>query len=276
LGFPLASPLGWFPFKEAPFLTKLTLGLKIKLWNCLGFSPFEMFCLRLHSLYEGICFLNPNFSPHSTSEKPSIFVMTSKNEAGQFSSNLRLAQVKSPITKWHTSLIHAYVESQAKIQCAPSHIGARYSQGHKVCTLRCSWNSLEWIPTQCVPWKIPICSHGYSFLLASPSSTMWKHSPLSRIEQVKQTAIQLWQHEEILHLCKPSIHNLSILDPSKLSGLVGLNLALLKDLLLRASTSLVRLGLFIFNKTSNYFGMKRIIECCSFSLSWSSQSFCFS
>jgi len=196
LSFPLASPLGWFPLKGGPLLTKLTLGLKIKLWNCLGFSPFEMSCLWFHSpswcafLWRNLFFfLNSNFSPHPTYDKPFTFVMTLKNEIGQFSSNLRLTQVKSPITKWHTGLIHAYVKSQARIQCTPSHIGASYhllySQCHKVYTLRWSWNSLEWISTQCVLYKIPMCSHRSSLLFASLSSTMWKHSLLSRIKQVK-------------------------------------------------------------------------------------------
>jgi hypothetical protein len=74
------------------------------------------------------------------------------------------------------SLIHAYVGSQAWVWNTPSHIGANchssHSQGHEVCTLKCSQISLEWILTQCVPWRIPICNHGFSLLFASLSSTM--------------------------------------------------------------------------------------------------------
>ncbi len=97
------------------------------------------------------------------------------------------------------SLTHAYAEFQACIWNTPSHIGAScllHSQGHRVCILKCSQNSLEWIPIQCVPWKIPMCSHGFSLPLASLSSTRWKHSHLNKTGQVAWPNVaQLWQHE---------------------------------------------------------------------------------
>jgi hypothetical protein len=49
-----------------------------------------------------LSFLNTNFSPGPTFEKPSTFVMASDNEEGQFSSSFHLAQVGNPITNWHT------------------------------------------------------------------------------------------------------------------------------------------------------------------------------
>jgi hypothetical protein len=127
-------------------------------------------------------------------------MMFSDNEASQFTSSLRLAQVKAPSLNGTHNLTHAYARSQAWVWNTPLHIGASYhllhSQGHEICILRCSQNSLEWIPTRCVPWKIPMCSHGSSLPLASLSFTMWKHNLLSRIGQVPRPNVaQPWWHE---------------------------------------------------------------------------------
>jgi hypothetical protein len=162
----------------------------------------------------------------------------------------------------------------------PSHIGATYhllySQGHKICILKCSWNYLEWVPTQYVPWIILMCNHGFSLPLVSPSFTMRKHSPLNRIEQINQIATKLWQHESnfpSLQAKHPQPFNLG---PIKFSSLVGLNPTLLEDPPLKASTNPRKLSLFIFSKTSNCFGVKRIFECYFSSFSWSSWSSCSS
>jgi hypothetical protein len=73
---------------------------------------------------------------------------------------LRLAQVEAPSQNGTHDLTHACARSQTWVRNTPSHIGASchllHSQGHKVCILRCNQNSLEWIPTRCVPWKIPM------------------------------------------------------------------------------------------------------------------------
>jgi hypothetical protein len=93
--------------------------------------------------------------------------------------------LEAPSQNGTHGLTHAYVEFQAWTQNKPSHIGASChclrSQGHRICILECSQNSLEWILTQFVPWRIPMCSHGFSLPLTSSSSTMWRHSPSNRI-----------------------------------------------------------------------------------------------
>ncbi len=107
---------------------------------------------------------------------------------------------KAPSQNGTLSLTHAYVKFQTWVWNTSSHIGASchllHSQGHEVCILKCSWSSLEWIPTQCILKKIPMCSHGYSLPLTSFSPTMWKHSSLNKTRQVPRTNVaQLWQHE---------------------------------------------------------------------------------
>jgi hypothetical protein len=102
-------------------LTKFPLGLKLKPSKCLGFHPFQVSCLKFHSLSwrgvpscEGIypSFFNLDFSPYPTFEKPSIFMMASNNEGGQFSSSLRLAQVEAPSQNGTHDLTHACARSQ--------------------------------------------------------------------------------------------------------------------------------------------------------------------
>jgi hypothetical protein len=62
--------------------------------------------------------------------------------------------------------------------------------------LKFSQNSLKWIPTQCTPWRIPMCNHGSSLPLASPSSTMSRYSPSNKIGQIPLPNVSpLWRHE---------------------------------------------------------------------------------
>ncbi len=133
----------------------------------------------------------------------------------------------------------------------PSHIGASchllYSQGHRVYILRCNHNSLEWIPIQCVPRRIPMRSHGSSLPLPSLSSTMWKHSLSNRIRQVPWPSVaQLWQHEgSPPFFASQTSTTFRFRTLSEFPSLISLNPTPFDNLLLRATTNSVKLGLFI-------------------------------
>ncbi len=47
-GLPTSIPLGWLTLKGAPFFMKFPLGLKLELWNYLGFPLLR--CLALGSI----------------------------------------------------------------------------------------------------------------------------------------------------------------------------------------------------------------------------------
>ncbi len=108
-----------------------------------------------------------------------------------------------PISRVWISSSHSLkvgLRHPAWVQSMPPHIGASChllrSQGHGVYTSKCNQNSLGWIPIQRVFWEIPMCTHGSSLPLASPSSTMWRHSPSNRIGQVPRMSVaQPWWHE---------------------------------------------------------------------------------
>ncbi len=91
------------------FLHKISLGLEPRalevfglffLWASLSLVPFTFMAWLL--VKELVVLLKPGFFTRPTFEKPSIFMMASDREDGQFSSSLHLAQVGSPITNWHT------------------------------------------------------------------------------------------------------------------------------------------------------------------------------
>jgi len=107
---------------------------------------------------------------------------------------------KAPSQNGTHGLTHAYAGFPTWVQNTPSHIGASFiyciQKVMEFTSLRCSKKNLELILTQCVPWKIPMCSHGFSLPFASLSSTMWKCSPLNKTRQVpRPSVVELWRHE---------------------------------------------------------------------------------
>ncbi len=154
--------------------------------------------------------------------------MASDNEAGQFSSSLCLAQVRSPITKWHT-------QSNSCI-CEIFNMSSEYAFTywcklsfcciHKVVEFT-SWNVVRifWNEFQLNEFleEFPCVSMGLPFLLPHcppPCGSVTLQIGLGKFHS--RMSPNFGDMKVVFHFCKPSIHNLPILNPIKIPRLNGL------------------------------------------------------